>query len=143
MEQKRDDIFKSIFEGMPLGVATYRVIPASAGSPPVFVFEEANEAFKRILEVEGLHVEGKKVGELIPSGNLDEWNRALSFSAGPAAGGLQSEFFLNSPIHKWVHVRAYPIGDIRVAAIYTDITHDKRLESALSLERSFLKTVSY
>ncbi len=132
--QKKEQQYKMLFHNMTVGFSSQEMIYDQAGIPCDYRFIEVNPAFERLIGFSAHETIGKTVKELMPDTEsywIEEYGKVVSTQ--------KAEFYINysQSINKYVEVWAFPAGDNRFAAIFSDITAQKLLER----KQIFLNTV--
>jgi len=129
-----------LFMKMPMGCAVYEMVPGAVEGEMDFEFKYVNENFEKIIEHESSEVSGKRIEDITPALRVDEWNGVIA-DAVISGNEEQQVFYVEAPLRKWLSVQAYRIGEKQVAALYEDVTEEKRMENALFLQRNIFTSL--
>jgi len=126
-----EDKFRSLFENMSEGFAYHEMIYDDSGMAVDYIFLEVNEAFEQMTGLKGNDILGKRVTEIIPGIEKDEFDWIQTY--GKVAGTGEEVAFEQYAVslERWYQVHAYCPGKGSFATIIWDITERKRSEEAL------------
>ena len=126
-----------LVQRLPYAFAVWDVVADEQGRATDLVFVFVNSAMEELIGRTRDALLGKSFDAVFQSFGDDDfdWTQTLG---GVAAEQSDSTFeaYLNAPARKWAAVQAYSLRPGRVATVLQDITHEKRTQQALSLQRS-------
>ncbi|HEY7154798.1 MAG TPA: ATP-binding protein, partial [Gemmataceae bacterium] len=126
--RQSEERFRVLFETMSEGFVINEVLFDEAGHAYDLRCLEANPAFERHTGLKRSDVLGRTTLELFPDAE------PLWFERGGqvAATGVPTHFQAKlGPLEQWFEVRAYRTGPKQIAAVFFNITEQKRAEDAL------------
>ncbi len=120
--------YRELFTEMTNGYALHEIILDAPGTPVDYRFLKVNPAFERMTGLLAKDIEGKTAREVLPRLEQDwiETYGKVVLTGTPAR-------FVNHSIElgKWFEVYAFSPAPGKFAAIFSDITERKRVETAL------------
>lgn len=132
-------VYRTILHRMPAGFAIFEVVRAEDGKAEDLTLADANAEFAEIIKKDLSDIGGKPITKILPGIFTWEfdWIKALAAVAQEGRGETIVEYAEGS-VRKWLAVQAAPAGPGLVSVLVTDVTEEKRMQSALSLERNNL-----
>lgn len=131
--------FRTLFEGMPSGVAVYEAIDEGED----FIFVDFNSTAEKIEGIERSHLLGKRVTDVFPGvkefGVFDVFQRVWRTG--------QTEFFPvafyqdDHDSGSWRENWIYKLPSGNIVAVYNDVTERKKIEDALKERERLLNNV--
>ena len=124
-----DTFYKSIIEDSPMGYAYHKIICDEKGKPCDYEFLEVNSAFKEYTGLKADEVIGKKVTDVIPGIEKDEFDW-IGVYGDLALNGGKGEFDqFSEPFNKHYRVKVYSPQKSYFITLFSDITREKEIES--------------
>jgi PAS domain S-box-containing protein len=115
--------YRQLFENLIAGLALHEIILDPEGIPIDYCFLEVNVAFEQLTGLKSLDIIGHTVREIIPTIE-DKW---IQNYGKVAITGIPMVFDdYNAALDRYYHVMAYCPRIGQFAAIFTDITAQKR-----------------
>ncbi len=126
---ERDHYSAFLMKG-PHGFAHHKVITDKEGKPVDYVFLEVNEAFERLTGLKAKDIINKKVTEVIPGIEKNEFDW-IAFYSNVALQGLEEEYEqFSAPLNRWYKGYAYSTRKGYFSTMFTDITPDRLISEA-------------
>ncbi len=123
----------------PHGFAHQKVVTDNDGKPVDYVFLEVNEAFERLTGLKAKNIINKKVTEVIPGIEKNEFDW-IAFYGNVALQGLEEEFEqFSAPLKRWYKGYAYSTRKGYFATMFSDISPDRFISEA---SRKFMEYTS-
>jgi PAS domain S-box-containing protein len=122
--------YQALFAHMLDGFAYCQILIDNQGKPSDFKILEVNQSFASMLRTKKEEVVGKKASELMVLKNLDP--QVISRIAKVALEGINERFEIQiRSISLWLSITLYSPKQGHFAAVFRDITEQKRAEQAL------------
>ncbi len=122
--------YRLLLKNLPNAFAYHQILTDSLGKAVDFVFLDINPTFEVMTGLNKDQILGKKITEINPKiSDIPDWIKA----AGRVAAGGETVRFEQyfKPGERWYEVTAYSDAPGFFAAIFRDITENKRSQSAL------------
>lgn len=134
-EKKYADLFNSSLSG----IALHKIVLDETGEPVDYIYLEANSAFEKLTGLQVQNIIGKKVTEVIPEIEKDNF---IHTYGKVALSGKPITFEQYAPgIDKYYKINAFSPRKGQFATIFIDVTENKRAEQALLTERRRLADI--
>lgn len=123
--------YHSLFANMSSGFGYHKVLFDDAGKPLDYVFLDVNDAFETLTGLKREEIIGKKVTDVFRGGGkaVDSLIEACGKVATTEEAAKFDYYF--DPLQKWYQIGAYCPEKGHFAAIFSDITAQKRMEDEL------------
>lgn len=131
--------YHDMLHGMPAGFAVFEIVKDEQGKAHDLTLIDANQAFAEILNKQSGDIIGKNITKILPGIFTWEfdWIKALAAVAENSAADTIVDYAEGS-VRKWLSMHATSTSPGIVAVLATDVTEEKRMQSALSMERNNL-----
>jgi PAS domain S-box-containing protein len=126
--RRSEERFRVLFETMSEGFVINEVLFNEAGHAYDLRCLEANPAFERHTGLKRSDVLGRTTLELFPDAEPLWFQRGGQIAATGVPTHFQAKF---GPLGQWFEVSAYRTGPKQIAAVFFNITEQKRAEDAL------------
>ncbi|HVS53585.1 MAG TPA: chemotaxis protein CheB [Opitutaceae bacterium] len=132
--------YRSLFDSIDEGFCIVEVLFDEKGKPADYRFEEVNPSFET---QSGLReVLGKRIREVVPTIE----NHWMEIYGRVAETGQPIRQINESPaLNRWFEVFCFPVGprdSRKVAILFTDVTDQKKLRSALEASESYFRELT-
>ncbi len=128
--RKSEVEYRTLFESMPDGAALHRMVYDESGRPVDYVFLELNEAFEHLTGLKHNETVGRRVTEIIPGIEDDEFDWIGRYGQ-VARTGVPIRFEEESEVlGRWYSVSAFSPRKDHFVALFSDVTDRKREEAA-------------
>ncbi|MBO8158132.1 PAS domain S-box protein [Thermosyntropha sp.] len=121
MEEK---FARQILEEMPFAYSCHRIILNKKGEPEDYIFFDVNHAFEEMTGLKKEAILGKKITEVIPGMEDDNWDW-IKFYAKVALIGEKQEFIWHvEPLKHWYKITAFALEKDYLITIFQEITSE-------------------
>lgn len=115
-----------MLQSSPIGFAHHKIIYDEKHNPIDYIFLYANKAFGDYTGLDASKVIGKRVTQIIPGIENDEFNW-IKFYGNIAKNGLKEQFKQYSfALGKWYEVYAFSEGKDYFSTLFLDLTREKQ-----------------
>lgn len=122
----KDNFYKQLVEKLPTGYAYHRIICDKNNIPYDYVFLETNAAFEKFTGLKAAQVIGKRMSEILPNTNKNEFNWIKVYGE-IALTGREKQFEQYSEVLKrWYRVKVYSPEKNYFITIFIDITKEMK-----------------
>ncbi len=128
MSGVEDGLFRQLFENNLSGCGLHELLYGADGQAVDYRFLELNPAFERITGLRRSELLGRTVLEVLPT-TEPAWIRRYAEVVSSGQSIHFEEFSV--ALGRWFEVMAFPLGEHRFAAVFTDITARMRSVSEL------------
>lgn len=124
------DHYFEILRESPQGFAHHEVITDKEGKTVDYVFLEVNEAFERLTGLKAKDIINKKVTEVIPGIEQNEFNW-IKFFGNVGLKGAEEEYEqFSAPLNRWYKGYAFSSRKGYFTTMFSDITPDRLISEA-------------
>lgn len=136
---KFDELYyKALISNLISGFSHHRIITDQAGRPIDYEYLEVNKAFEKLTGLSQKDIIGRRVTEVIPGIEKDEFDW-ISFYGNIALGGEPASVEQYSDaLNKWFMINAYSVEYGCFVTIFNDITELKQKELTLISQKEEL-----
>ena len=121
-----------------IGIALHKIVLDAEGRPVDYITVDANEAFEKMTGRPRAAVVGKLITEVSP-GIRDEAFDWIDFYGRVALGGPERTIERHyAPLGRWFRIQVVSPEPLHFAAIFTDISEQKKTEEARRIQASHL-----
>jgi len=136
--RRASEQYRQLFELMPGGIATHKIVVDEKGNPVDYVFLEVNQAFEKLTGLKREEIIGKRVTEAIPDISDSDFDWISTYGKVALTGEpARFEQYMES-LRRWYSVSAYSIEKGYFIAAFTEITERKMVEEMLRERSAFL-----
>ncbi|MGL1904226.1 MAG: PAS domain S-box protein [Fibrobacterales bacterium] len=133
--QESEQAFRSLFENSYIAVAYHKMVYDTTGKPVNYLFEKANECFKKLT---GLNPTGKLVTEAFPGIEKDPFDYIGKYGE-VAKTGKEIRFQTHlQPNDQWYDCVCYQNKLDHFVVVFLDISEQKKAEEALEWSMKLL-----
>ncbi|HZW13333.1 MAG TPA: EAL domain-containing protein [Noviherbaspirillum sp.] len=133
--------YMALFNNKTNGIAHFRIVADEHGRPVNYYIEAVNEAYERTLGIKRERVEGKLVTDAFPGIEAFEFKFIAEFGRIGLEGGENNFELYFPPTGQWISLYAYSSKHGECTVIFTDITHQKEIETALRRSEESYRTL--
>lgn len=133
--------YKALFNNKTNAIAHCRIVTDARGRPTNYRIEAVNPAYERTIGIDRTQIEGKLVTDAFPGIENFGFDFIGEFGRiGVEGGEGQFEIYF-PPTRQWLSLYAYSSKQGECTAIFSDITHQKEIETALRKSEESYRTL--
>ncbi|WP_170162344.1 EAL domain-containing protein [Caldimonas tepidiphila] len=123
--------YEALFANQTTAIAHHRILCDAQGRPVDYVIEKVNQTYERMAGVRRDRVEGRRVTEVFAGIRELEFDFIAEFGRVALETGEGSFEVYYPPTRQWLSIYAYSPKRGEVIALFSDVTMQKQVETAL------------
>ncbi len=132
--------YRALFQSSISGIGLYEIVTDARGRPIDYVFLDVNPAFEELTGLRREQVLGRRATEALPG---TEQETLIETFGRVALTPETARFEQHSPpLDRYCDIVAFGWGRGRFAAVYTDVTEQRRAEAQLRLQGAALEATA-
>jgi PAS domain S-box-containing protein len=132
--------YRALFESSISGIGLHEIVIDPQGRPIDYVFLDVNPAFEELTGLRRERVVGRRATEVLPG---TEQEALIEIFGRVALTGEAARFEQHSPpLDRYYDVAAFGWGHGRFAAVFTDVTEQRRADEQLRLQSTALEAAA-
>ncbi len=132
--------YRALFQNSISGIGLHEIVTDPQGRPIDYVFLDVNPAFEELTGLRRESVLGRRATEVLPR---TEHEALIEIFGRVALTGEAARFEQHSPpLDRYHHVVAFGWGRGRFAAVFTDVTEQRRADEQLRLQGAALEAAA-
>ncbi len=132
--------YRALFQHSVSGIALHEIVTDPEGRPIDYVFLDVNPAFEELMGLRRERVLGRRATEVLPG---DQQAGVIEVFGRVALTGEPARFNQHSPpLDRYYDVEAFGWGHGRFAAVFTDVTQQRRADEQLRLQSAALEAAA-